>query len=361
MKEFAASFLSLLEAQLIMLFVCICFAILVAVVGFVLVRWKDCEACGEISSCPRQAVLITGCDSGIGLELARYLYQTTSFTIICGFLKAPDSDGFKLLEQLDANNGRLVLEKLDITSKVDVDNLVNKINELQQVGRIDHLVALINNAGVLAFGEFDWYTWDIIESQVNVNLLGTLRITQAMLPFIMDSHGRIVNTSSIADSALFPFSSIYLTTKSAISRFSKVLSYELARFGVQVITVRPGPCMTNINSASRVQRDKMWRMMDEKKRSLYGRFFNQAYDYLGKQMDAEHPAGYLDVSSVLVYFRQALLSRNPPRTITCLPIHLRVALRLAESLPCWLQEYLLDFVLPPDLKPTRLCRGYASI
>ena len=46
------------------------------------------------------------------------------------------------------------------------------------------LYALINNAGVCVCGEFDWQTWNHIESQVNVNILGTLRVIKAFLPLL---------------------------------------------------------------------------------------------------------------------------------------------------------------------------------
>ena len=46
------------------------------------------------------------------------------------------------------------------------------------------LFALINNAGVCVCGEFDWQTWTQIEDQVNVNILGTLRVTKLFLPLL---------------------------------------------------------------------------------------------------------------------------------------------------------------------------------
>lgn len=332
-----------METMLVILVVCVATCMLWLLV-------KSCMAHRENASSKEEAILITGCDTGIGLELAKYFHQTTSFTIICGLLGGQHSEAYKELQELDANSGRFVLEKLDITSEDDVQRLVKKISKLQQEGRIKQLVALINNAGVLAFGEFDWYTWDIIESQVNVNLLGTIRITRAMLPFIIDGQGRIINTSTIADSALFPFSSIYLVTKSGVSRFTKVLNYEMARFGVRAITVRPGPCMTKINANHQAQRDKMWHSMDARKRKLYGDNFNRAYDLVQEGHREEKPAGFLPISSVLVYFRRALLSKDPPQIVTCLPVHLKIALTLVEWSPSWLQERILDWTLPPAYK-----------
>ena len=52
------------------------------------------------------------------------------------------------------------------------------------------LYALINNAGVCVCGEFDWQTWDQIQKQVDVNLLGSLRVTKHFLPLLKAGEGK---------------------------------------------------------------------------------------------------------------------------------------------------------------------------
>lgn len=77
---------------------------------------------------------------------------------------------------------RLILQKLDFRSVKDVDNVVAKIDQLMLAGHLNNLFALINNADVLTYGEFDWLTWDHIQNQIDVNLVSTLRLTRALLP-----------------------------------------------------------------------------------------------------------------------------------------------------------------------------------
>lgn len=56
------------------------------------------------------------------------------------------------------------------------------------------LYALINNAGVCVCGEFDWQTWDQIQAQVDVNLLGTLRVTKHCLPLLKAGEGKSIQS-----------------------------------------------------------------------------------------------------------------------------------------------------------------------
>jgi 3-hydroxybutyrate dehydrogenase len=55
---------------------------------------------------------------------------------------------------------------------------------------LTELTALVNNAGVMVFGEFDWITDKLMQLQVDVNVLGTMRLTRAFISLLRDHHGR---------------------------------------------------------------------------------------------------------------------------------------------------------------------------
>lgn len=297
-----------------------------------------------------EAVIITGCDSGIGLELAKHLFKSTQYTVICCFLNLTNSDGHAKLSSLmgadeDPESKRLCLLELDITSERGTTTFVDKIDELLEDGRIKRIVALINNAGVLTYGEFDWLTWNHIQTQIDVNLIGTIRLTRAMVPYIIKSKGRIINVSSVNDSTVFPGLSIYSATKSAISTFSRGLGYELRKFGAHVVTVRLGDFarLTNIMSSHAAKQDTMWSEMSLKKREMYGDFFKEFNQHLLDNYGMTSPPEFAQ-SSLFRDFDRALLARNPPNTITCAPLGFKVFYYVIELTPVWIQYHLLDLL-----------------
>lgn len=302
----------------------------------------------EKSTSNEELVLISGCDSGIGLELAKYIHQNTQYTILCGFLQMSTSDGYKELARVISRDrsSRLILKKLDITRDEDIDNIKKTIEELKSSGKIRNLVALINNAGTMRYGEFDWLTWNQIQCQIEVNLIGTIRLTRSLIPYIIQSKGRIINISSVNDKTVFPGLSVYSATKSALSAFSRGLGYELRKFDAHVITFRLGDFarLTNIMSSHEKNRDDMWNAMDSKKRSLYGDFFHEFNDHLLKNFGMTSPKRFRD-STLFSDFKRVLLIQSPPNSVTCAPITFKVFYFIIELLPISLQYQLLDLLL----------------
>ena len=301
----------------------------------------DCEK----TTNKMEAILISSCDSGIGLKLAKYAIKKTRYTVICGFLRTT-SGGFKKLARLQSRwSSRLILVKLDVTSVDDIESIKKMVNDLQDSGQIKSLVALINNAGTLVYGEFDWLTWNQIQSQIEVNLLGTLRLTRAFVPNIIQSRGRIINISSVNDSAVFPGLSVYSATKSALSTFSRGLGYELGKFGANVITMRLGDFarLTNIMATHEGCCDDMWNEMDSSKRDVYGDYFQEFNHHILKNYGMTSPKGFSD-SKLFQDFRRALLAKRPPNIITCTPLTFRVFYIIIEILPIQLQYRLLDLL-----------------
>ena len=151
-------------------------------------------------SSPEEDIILNGCESGIGFELAKHFHYTTNFKIICGFVSTNNSESYKYLSMLRAkfnNDYRFVLRKLDITQEKDISYLVESLAKVK-------LYASINNAGVMAYREFDWLSCEQIQSQLKVNLVGTLRLTRAIISHTIQSRGRIIKASSVNDATVFP-------------------------------------------------------------------------------------------------------------------------------------------------------------
>uniref|UniRef100_A0A6G1SFQ4 D-beta-hydroxybutyrate dehydrogenase, mitochondrial n=1 Tax=Aceria tosichella TaxID=561515 RepID=A0A6G1SFQ4_9ACAR len=327
-----------------------CLVISLLALGIVLKSTDNKSETAQIETAANELILLTGCDSGIGLELAKHIHASTKYTIMCGILNmSPDaSDGYEQLQKLAESDSeqRLILKKLNITSDEDVMAVKESIDELKRSKRIKRVAALINNSGVMTYGEFDWLTWTHIQSQIDVNLVGTLRLTRIIVPYIVESKGRIINISSVNDATVFPGLSVYSATKSALSTFSQGLGYELRKFGVHVITIRLGDFarLTNILSSHAANRDEMWRAMDWKKKSLYGEFFHQFHDHLLQNYGMTSPKRFVD-SNLFDDLSLALLSKKPPNSITCAPWPFRVFYFVIELLPIWIRYHMLDILI----------------
>jgi len=136
-----------------------------------------------------RAVLISGCDSGFGFELAQRLHKI-GFHVFAGCL-FPNNGGAEELKKLTSN--RLKIVKLDVTLETDIHDVINTIKSSKL-----KLWALVNNAGISegAFIE-ESKNIDKWHKVFNVNLFGTVLLTKQCLPLIRHSAGRIINVTSV--------------------------------------------------------------------------------------------------------------------------------------------------------------------
>jgi short-subunit dehydrogenase len=92
---------------------------------------------------------------------------------------------------------------------------------------------------------------DQIVKQLNTNLLGVIRVTQAFIPYFRErKSGMFISTTSIGGLMAFPLNSLYHATKWALEGWSESLAFELNPFGIDVKTVSPGGIKTDFVSRS---------------------------------------------------------------------------------------------------------------
>lgn len=174
-----------------------------------------------------KTMLITGASSGYGLETARYVHQQ-GWKVIAT-MRRPQAD---ILPVSD----RLIVLPLDVTDPASISAC------LAAAGPID---ALVNNAGIGLVGAFEASPLAQIRKLFETNTLGTMAMTQAVLPaFRQQGGGVIVNVTSSVALASFPFAAAYTATKTAIEGFSGALALELDAFGIRVKLVEPGHAPT---------------------------------------------------------------------------------------------------------------------
>ncbi|MDI1451108.1 SDR family oxidoreductase [Polyangium sp. 6x1] len=174
-----------------------------------------------------KTVLITGCSSGYGLETARY-FHAQGWRVIATMRK-PREDVLPRSE-------RLRILALDVTNAASIAGAI------EASGPID---VLVNNAGVGAIGAFEAMPMSIAREMFETNTLGTMAMTQAVLPqFRQRKSGVVVNVTSSVTLAPMPLAAAYTATKMAIEGFTASLALELEALNVRVKLVEPGYCPT---------------------------------------------------------------------------------------------------------------------
>lgn len=187
-----------------------------------------------------KVVLITGASSGIGLATAK-LFQSKNWKVAATMRKPEESDHLGKIVDLECI-------RLDVT---DIDSIKSAIAEtLEKFGRID---AVVNNAGYGLLGPFEAATDEQVRHQFETNVFGLMNVCREIIPYFRgQKRGHIVNISSLGGRTVFPFSSLYNSTKWAIEGFTESLQYELEPFGIKLKIIEPGPIKTDFYGRSEV-------------------------------------------------------------------------------------------------------------
>lgn len=168
-------------------------------------------------------VLITGCSSGFGLETAQF-FLAKGWNVVAT-MRTPRPD---LLPQSE----RLRILPLDVTDPESIRAC------MEAAGPID---ALVNNAGVGLLAPLEGITLDSARAIFETNTLGTIAMTQAVLPQFRERRtGVVVNVTSSVTLKPLPLLSVYTASKAAVNAFTESLALELAAFDVRVRLVLPG-------------------------------------------------------------------------------------------------------------------------
>jgi NAD(P)-dependent dehydrogenase (short-subunit alcohol dehydrogenase family) len=112
--------------------------------------------------------------------------------------------------------------------------------------RIDELDALVDNAGIGIAAPLEFLPPEELTRQLDVNVVGQLRVLQAFLPALRRSQGRVILMGSIAGKSSIPFLGGYAMSKFALEAMADALRVELAPFGMHVAIVQPGTIATPI-------------------------------------------------------------------------------------------------------------------
>tara|TARA_R110002020_G_scaffold87764_6_gene216065 strand:- start:1202 stop:1963 length:762 start_codon:yes stop_codon:yes gene_type:complete len=170
-----------------------------------------------------KTILITGCSSGFGLDIARY-FLDRDWNVIAT-MRTPQAD---LLPVSD----RLRILPLDVTDAASISQAI------ADAGPID---VLVNNAGIGWLNALEGTPLEVVRDVFETNTFGTMAMIQAVLPqFRARREGMIVNVTSSVTYAPLPLLSVYTASKAAVNAFTDSLALELAPFNIAVRIVLPG-------------------------------------------------------------------------------------------------------------------------
>jgi len=187
-----------------------------------------------------KVAIVTGGGSGIGEATSKLLAQEGASVMVADL---DETAAKRVASEIEKGGGQAVAAKVDVTQKGEVEKVVR--DTLAGWGKID---ILVNNAGGLAIDEMRWFIetdesmWDNIIAR---NLKGTLLFTHAVLPSMMErKYGRIVNIASSAGKVGAGKQAVYSGAKAGVDGFTKALAREVARYGISVNDICPGPIHT---------------------------------------------------------------------------------------------------------------------
>ncbi len=264
-----------------------------------------------------KTVLITGCSSGIGRQLALELQGR-------GHAVWATARRLESLQDLEARGIRSAA--LDVDDPASIAALAAR---LQAEGVVPDV--LVNNAGYGAMGPLAEMPATELRRQFDTNVLSLMAVTQALLPPMMARRsGMVVNIGSVSGILVTPFSGAYCATKAAVHALSDALRMELAAFGLHVMTVQPGAIQSQFGATA---------MAGAGPRAAT----SSAYAAVADAIMARAGASQQHSTDTVAFCRRladAILSSRPPALI-----RIGNGSRAMPALQRWIPGWLMDRVL----------------
>jgi NAD(P)-dependent dehydrogenase (short-subunit alcohol dehydrogenase family) len=176
-----------------------------------------------------------------------------------------DADGDRLRA---AAGERLEPVTIDVTEQETIAAAAAALGD-------EPLHGLVNNAGTALAMPLEFLPLEQLRRQLEVNLVGHVAVTQALLPNLRSVRGRVVNVGSIAGRSALPFLGAYAASKHALEAVTDVLRVELRPFGIAVTVIEPGTIATPI-----------WRKGGERFQELAAELPPELGELYGKRMAA---------------------------------------------------------------------------
>lgn len=194
---------------------------------------------GSSATLDGSVALVTGASSGIGEATVKALANEGASVALAARREPQLRD---LADRIEADGGDALVVPTDVTDESDVQEMVETTYE--EFGRLD---ILVNNAGVMLLEPVERADTDNFRQMVEVNLMGLMNATHAVLPILQEQgKGHIVNVSSVAGRQASTNSSGYNATKFGVNGFTEALRQEITQEGIRTTLIEPGVVDTEL-------------------------------------------------------------------------------------------------------------------
>ncbi len=185
-----------------------------------------------------KVAIVTGASKGIGASIAEELGKQGASVVVNYASSKEGAD--KVVKRITDAGGKAVAVGADLSKPEDVTKLIEGTKQAFG-GTVD---VLVNNAGVYAFAPLEAVTPEQYHKIFDLNVLGLLLTTQAVVPLFPEKGGSIVNIGSLVGKNAAANAVVYSATKGAVDSISVALSKELGPKNIRVNSVNPGPVTT---------------------------------------------------------------------------------------------------------------------
>ncbi|PXW33522.1 UNVERIFIED_CONTAM: short-subunit dehydrogenase [Williamsia faeni] len=237
-------------------------------------------------------ILITGASRGIGRATSLRL-ALSGWDVFAGVRDQSAGDELK-----SAVPDRITPVILDITDAEQVRALGNVLP--------DSLDAVVNNAGIVVGGPVETISAEQLRHQLEVNVVGQLAVTQAVLPRLRTSKGRVIFVSSVSGRIATPMTGAYNASKFALEGMADALRIELRPWKIPVVLVEPGQTDTDIWRDAQSTLDSSLTELSDAHRTLYAKHIDGYRKTIGTSQKAAVPA-----DDVAASIESALTDKRP--------------------------------------------------
>jgi 3-oxoacyl-[acyl-carrier protein] reductase len=180
-----------------------------------------------------KVAIVTGASKGIGASIAEHLAAEGASVVVNYASSKSGADA--VVDRITKAGGKAVAVGANVSEPSDIEKLVAETKKAY--GRID---VLVNNAGIFQFSPLEQITPEHFHSQFNLNVLGLLLTTQAVVKEFGPEGGSVINISSVVGKSAQPNGSVYSATKGAVDAITLSLARELGPKKIRVNSVSPG-------------------------------------------------------------------------------------------------------------------------
>lgn len=195
--------------------------------------------------------LVTGASSGIGRDMARYLYEL-EYNLILVARNEKELNNLKQELETKKNENKITKQIIVIPADLSIKQNCFELYEKTKNLNID---LLVNNAGFGAFGEFAKISLEKELDLINTNITAVHILTKLYLQeMLKKKSGHILNVASIAGMEPGPLMAAYYASKAYVIRLSRAINKELKKnkSNVKISVLCPGPTNTNFNNVANV-------------------------------------------------------------------------------------------------------------